>query len=183
MTAGRGGRVPAGVRGVLRRPGRSRRGGPHRPDLTTGGYRVRDRRRHLRGVAVVIATGYCDRRGSDRRLRRLGADFRQLARRPVPQPVGRSGGRCPGGRGVGDRSAAGRRAGRAGRDVVLAVGRHTRLPRRYRGWTSCGGWTRWACSTARWTRIAPAPNPHCRSSAVPTDTTSTCRPSWTAASD
>jgi putative flavoprotein involved in K+ transport len=83
--------------------------------------------------AVVIATGYCDRPAVPDFAGSLHPSVRQITpdryRDPTDVP--------PGGVLVVGASSTGVQladelAG-AGRDVVLAVGRHTRLPRRYRG--------------------------------------------------
>jgi len=83
--------------------------------------------------AVVIATGYCDTAHVPEAARALPGDIHQLTpvayRNPDALPVG--GVLVVGASASGVQIADELRA--AGRDVTLAVGRHVRLPRRYRG--------------------------------------------------
>lgn len=83
--------------------------------------------------AVVIATGHCDEASVPATAQRLSPDIRQLTpaayRNPDQLPAG--------GVLVVGASATGAQLAeeihRSGRPVTLSVGRHTRLPRRYRG--------------------------------------------------
>ena len=103
------------------------RGGASRDD---DGYLVRTTATTWRARSVVVATGWCDRpsRAGDRRrpaaIARTG-DARGLPE--PPRPPGRaacsSSGLAPSGVQLADELA------RAGREVVLAVGSHSRLPR------------------------------------------------------
>jgi len=97
------------------------------------GYHVSTDQGELRAHAVVIATGYCDQpfvpslaRGLDREIVQLTPS---LYRNPGDLP--------PGGVLVVGASATGAQLAdelrRAGRRVTLAVGRHVRMPRSYRG--------------------------------------------------
>jgi putative flavoprotein involved in K+ transport len=92
---------------------------------TTGG--------RWRAPRVVIATGWCDRPAVPAVAHHLPGDIHQLApmtyRNPSSVPAG--GVLVVGASATGVQLADELR--RAGRDVVLAVGRHSRLPRRYRG--------------------------------------------------
>ena len=86
-----------------------------------------------RAAAVVIATGWCDLPAVPRHAAALDPRIAQLTPATLPQP-----GALPdGGVLVVGASATGASSPtswpRAGREVVLAVGAHTRLPRRYRG--------------------------------------------------
>ena len=84
-------------------------------------------------AAVVIATGYCDQPAVPAVAQAVHPSVRQLTpdryRNPGDVPDGRVVvvGASATGAQLADELAA------AGRDVVLAVGRHTRVPRRYRG--------------------------------------------------
>jgi putative flavoprotein involved in K+ transport len=82
---------------------------------------------------VVIATGWCDRPAVPAMARRLAPAVDQVApsayRRPDSLPDG--GVLVVGASATGVQIADELR--RAGREVMLAVGNHTRLPRRYRG--------------------------------------------------
>lgn len=83
--------------------------------------------------SVVIATGWCDRPAIPAVARKLSADVAQIApseyRNPASLPPG--GVLVVGASATGVQLAA--ELGGAGRDVTLAVGAHTRLPRSYRG--------------------------------------------------
>ncbi|CAN5815847.1 MAG: NAD(P)-binding domain-containing protein [Ilumatobacteraceae bacterium] len=82
---------------------------------------------------VVIATGWCDRPAVPDSARSLSAELHQITpdvyRNPSGLPAG--GVLVVGASATGVQLAAELRT--AGRDVVLAVGSHTRLPRTYRG--------------------------------------------------
>jgi putative flavoprotein involved in K+ transport len=82
---------------------------------------------------VVVATGWCDVPATPPFARDLAADVAQIAptryRNPASVPDG--GVLVVGASATGVQLAAELRA--AGREVVLAVGSHSRLPRRYRG--------------------------------------------------
>jgi putative flavoprotein involved in K+ transport len=97
------------------------------------GYRVRTDRGELRARNVVLATGHCDRPARPAWARTLDRRVHQLApttyRNPAALPEGGVlvVGASSSGVQIADELA------RAGRAVTLAVGRHTRLPRRYRG--------------------------------------------------
>ncbi len=97
------------------------------------GFRVDTDRGRWQASRVVIATGHCDRPCVPRFADDLPGDVTQVVppryRRPQSLPAG--------GVLVVGASATGLQLAdeirRAGRDVTLSVGRHTRLPRRYRG--------------------------------------------------
>lgn len=99
----------------------------------TGGLRVATNRGTWHARSVVLATGYCDRPAIPAASTRLAPFIEQIApeayRNPEQLP--------PHGVLVVGASATGVQLAeeiqRSGRQVVLAVGRHTRLPRRYRG--------------------------------------------------
>jgi putative flavoprotein involved in K+ transport len=82
---------------------------------------------------VVIATGWCDRPAIPAMAADLSPDIRQIApnRYRNPSRVPDGGVLVVGASATGVQLADELHA--AGRDVVLAVGRHSRLPRRYRG--------------------------------------------------
>jgi putative flavoprotein involved in K+ transport len=86
-----------------------------------------------RAANVVIATGWCDRPSIPAIAAGVSADIDQLA--PVayrdPSDVGAGGVLVVGASATGVQLADELR--RAGRDVTLAVGGHSRLPRHYRG--------------------------------------------------
>lgn len=96
-------------------------------------FRVVSDRGLWRSPSVVLATGYCDRPAIPAASRGLAADIRQMAasdyRRPDDLPDG--GVLVVGASSTGVQLAD--EIQRSGRQVTLAVGRHTRLPRRYRG--------------------------------------------------
>ena len=100
---------------------------------TAGGYAVETSRGPWRARVVVIATGQCDVPAVPAMARSLPAAIHQVT------PVGyRNPGLLPaGGVLVVGASASGVQLAeeiqRSGRPVSLAVGRHTRLPRTYRG--------------------------------------------------
>jgi putative flavoprotein involved in K+ transport len=97
------------------------------------GFTIETTRGEWTARNVVIATGYCDRPFVPDQARHLSVDVLQLSpttyRRPDQLPDG--------GVLVVGASASGVQLAdelrRSGREVTLAVGRHTRLPRRYRG--------------------------------------------------
>lgn len=97
------------------------------------GYRVETSRGVWQAGSVVIATGHCDVPLVPEAARELTPDVHQLVptryRNPSRLP--------PGGVLIVGASASGVQIAdelsSAGRAVTLAVGRHTRLPRRYRG--------------------------------------------------
>lgn len=97
------------------------------------GYAVVTDRGEWQARKVVIATGYCDVPLVPPLARDLPGELQQLTpdRYRNPEQL------APGGVLVVGASATGVQLAdeiqRSGRDVTLAVGRHTRLPRRYRG--------------------------------------------------
>jgi putative flavoprotein involved in K+ transport len=97
------------------------------------GYRVSTSSGSWRAANVVIATGWCDRPAIPAMARNLAPAIHQVApnsyRNPTAMPQG--GVLVVGASATGVQLADELR--NAGRDVVLAVGSHTRLPRRYRG--------------------------------------------------
>ena len=97
------------------------------------GYRVESDRGAWRARAVVIATGACGRPRIPDFAAALPADIVQVApdayRRPADLPAG--GVLVVGGSATGVQLAAELQA--SGRPVTLAVGRHSRMLRRYRG--------------------------------------------------
>ncbi len=102
-------------------------------DLRNGRYRVDSDAGTWLANAVVLATGFCDRSAVPAAAAGLDPAIRSLTpegyRNPADVPDGGVlvVGASATGAQLADELAA------AGRDVVLAVGRHTRLPRRYRG--------------------------------------------------
>jgi putative flavoprotein involved in K+ transport len=98
-----------------------------------GGYRVRTDRGTWEAESVVIATGYCDVPHVPEMGSRLPADIVQM----VPSRYRNPGQLPEGGVLVVGASASGIQLAdeihASGRPVTLAVGRHTRMPRRYRG--------------------------------------------------
>lgn len=98
--------------------------GAYRVDTTGGSWLTR---------TVVIATGYAQHSWIPRLAARLDPAIRQL----VPTAYRRPSQLAPGGVLVVGASASGLQLtdelSRAGRDVTIAVGHHTRLPRDYRG--------------------------------------------------
>ena len=98
-----------------------------------GGYRITTDSGIWRAANVVIATGYCDLPFMPEMARRLPADVRQV----VPTRYRNPGELPEGGVLVVGASASGIQLAdeihASGRAVTLAVGRHTRMPRRYRG--------------------------------------------------
>ena len=99
-----------------------------------GGFAVRTSSGHWRAANVVIATGWCDRPA----VPSMAGPARSLALVQLTPGTYRNPASLPsGGVLVVGASASGVQLAdelsRAGRDVVLAVGRHSRLPRTYRG--------------------------------------------------
>jgi putative flavoprotein involved in K+ transport len=86
-----------------------------------------------RAASVVIATGWCDRPAVPAMAGSLASDIHQVA----PSDYHNPGSLPPGGVLVVGASATGVQLANelraAGRDVTVAVGSHTRLPREYRG--------------------------------------------------
>jgi putative flavoprotein involved in K+ transport len=104
-----------------------------RVEPAAGGYRVITDRTEWKARNVVIATGYCDRPFVPAMARGLSSDVVQLVPTEYRNPS-----RLPeGGVLVVGASASGIQLAdeihASGRPVTLAVGRHTRLPRLYRG--------------------------------------------------
>jgi putative flavoprotein involved in K+ transport len=101
--------------------------------LADGGYRVTTDRGVWAARNVVVATGHCDVPYVPAAAKDLAGDVEQL----VPTKYRNPAGLLPGGVLVVGASASGSQLAAelraAGRDVTLAVGRHIRLPRRYRG--------------------------------------------------
>lgn len=106
------------------------------------GYRVRTDREEFTSHNVVVATGASDQPAVPGFARRLDPRIAQLTpatyRGPAALPgCGLAGGGLPGGVLVVGASASGVQIAAelraAGREVVLAAGRHVRLPRGYRG--------------------------------------------------
>jgi putative flavoprotein involved in K+ transport len=102
-------------------------------EAVAGGYRVTTDFSVWHASNVVIATGYCDVPFRPEMADRLPADVRQV----VPTRYRNPGELPEGGVLVVGASASGIQLAdeihASGRAVTLAVGRHTRLPRRYRG--------------------------------------------------
>ena len=98
-----------------------------------GGYAVRTDDTRWRAANVVIATGWCDEPRVPAVAARLDRTIAQVTtssyRNPDELPDGRV--LVVGASATGVQLAD--ELARAGRDVVLAVGRHSRLPRCYRG--------------------------------------------------
>jgi putative flavoprotein involved in K+ transport len=97
------------------------------------GYRVQTDRGALFAKNVVLATGYCDLPARPSFAQALDHRIEQLTPSGYREPSSLA----PGGVLVVGASASGAQIAdelaRSGREVTLAVGRHTRLPRRYRG--------------------------------------------------
>jgi len=102
-------------------------------ERSAGGFHVQTTKGSFRSCAVVVATGYCDVPLVPDDSRALPASVTQIVpsqyRRPQQLP--------PGGVLIVGASSTGVQLAdeiqRSGRQVTLAVGGHTRLPRRYRG--------------------------------------------------
>ncbi len=105
----------------------------HAVDRRHGRYWVASDAGEWSADAVVLATGFCDQSSVPRAGGRLHPSIHQLTadryRNPADVP---DGGVLVVGASATGAQLADELAG-AGKDVVLAVGRHTRLPRRYRG--------------------------------------------------
>ena len=104
-----------------------------RVSLHRGGYQVDTAGRSWRAQHVVVATGATGRPNVPATMERLDPDIQLLPTSQYRNPEQLA----PGGVLVVGASASGTQIAdelvRAGRRVVLAVGRHTRMPRRYRG--------------------------------------------------
>ena len=104
-----------------------------RVERTTDGFRVATDRGVWTADSVVVATGYCDRPAVPAASHRLTPSITQI----VPADYRRPGQLPPGGVLVVGASSTGVQLAdeiqQSGRQVTLAVGRHTRLPRQYRG--------------------------------------------------
>jgi putative flavoprotein involved in K+ transport len=96
-------------------------------------FRVSTSRGEWRAASVVIASGYCDRPAIPAMAGRLTASVQQIAADAYrnPQQLSAEGVLIVGASATGVQLAE--EIQRSGRQVTLAVGRHTRLPRRYRG--------------------------------------------------
>jgi len=97
------------------------------------GFRVATDRDTWMASDVVIATGWCDQPAVPLIANAMAGAIHQVAPRDYRNPAGLPDGGVlvVGASATGVQLAAELRTG--GREVVLAVGRHTRLPRRYRG--------------------------------------------------
>ncbi len=97
------------------------------------GFEIVTDRGGWRAANVVVATGWCDRPSVPSFAARLQPDIEQI----VPARYKRPSQIAPGGVLIVGASATGVQLAdelrRSGRDVYLAVGAHTRMPRRYRG--------------------------------------------------
>jgi putative flavoprotein involved in K+ transport len=97
------------------------------------GFEVVSDRDTYRAASVVIATGWCDQPSVSSMARQLAPDVAQI----VPSAYRNPASVDDGGVLVVGASATGVQIAdelrRAGRDVTLAVGSHSRLPRQYRG--------------------------------------------------
>ncbi len=104
-----------------------------RVDRRDGRFEVVTDRDVWRAGSVVIATGWCDIPGVPAAARELAPDIHQV----VPRDYRNPGSLPDGGVLVVGASATGVQLAdelrAAGRDVTLAVGNHTRMPRSYRG--------------------------------------------------
>jgi len=98
-----------------------------------GGYRVRTNQGDWLAAAVVVATGHCDRPFVPKAATNLGVDVHQVvpSRYRNPDELPEGGVLVVGASATGIQLA--QEIHRSGRPVTLAVGRHTRIPRRYRG--------------------------------------------------
>jgi putative flavoprotein involved in K+ transport len=115
-------RVPVETRTTVRRV-----------EPSTNGFRVATDQGQWRAQAVVIATGYCDRPAIPRTSSKVAPWIQQSAPETYrnPEQLPREGVLIVGASATGVQLAE--EIQRSGRQVTLAVGRHTRLPRRYRG--------------------------------------------------
>jgi putative flavoprotein involved in K+ transport len=97
------------------------------------GFDVVTGRGHWRAANVVIATGWCDRPAVPRAARHLDPAIVQVSATAYRNPASLP----PGGVLIVGASASGVQLAdqliQSGRDVVLAAGGHSRMPRRYRG--------------------------------------------------
>ena len=104
-----------------------------RVERAADGFRVATDRGVWSADAVVVATGFCDRPAIPAASHRLAPSLAQIVpadyRRPDQLPSG--GVLVVGASSTGVQLAD--EIQRSGRQVTLAVGRHTRLPRQYRG--------------------------------------------------
>lgn len=98
-----------------------------------GGFRVDTNQGSFAARAVVVATGHCDTPFVPKSAEALSPHVHQI----VPSHYKNPDQLAPGGVLVVGASASGiqlaQEIHRSGRPVTLAVGRHTRMPRRYRG--------------------------------------------------
>jgi putative flavoprotein involved in K+ transport len=101
--------------------------------LSSGGFRVQTSAGLWRAPNVVIATGYCDRPDLPQMAKSLARDIVQVVperyRNPTQLPD--DGVLVVGAAATGLQLAS--EIANSGRPVTLAVGRHTRMPRSYRG--------------------------------------------------
>ncbi len=97
-----------------------------------GGFRVVSDAGTYASSAVVVATGYCDLAARPAYSRRLRGDIRQLDAGSYRRPSDAGNGVLVVGASASGVQLADELIG-SGRRVLLAVGRHTRLPRSYRG--------------------------------------------------
>jgi putative flavoprotein involved in K+ transport len=104
-----------------------------RVEVSGDGFRVATNRGLWCATSVVMATGYCDRPAIPAVSRALAPWIEQLVPRAYrhPEQLPREGVLIVGASATGVQLAE--EIQRSGRQVTLAVGRHTRLPRRYRG--------------------------------------------------
>jgi putative flavoprotein involved in K+ transport len=104
-----------------------------RVEACDNGFRVTTNHDVWHAAAVVIATGYCDRPAIPEFSHDLPADIEQLAAADYrnPEQLPRDGVLIVGASATGVQLAD--EIQHSGRQVTLAVGRHTRLPRSYRG--------------------------------------------------
>jgi putative flavoprotein involved in K+ transport len=102
-------------------------------EKSEGGFRVDTDRGSWLAASVVVATGQCDRPHIPGFGARLSRDVRQVVPSAYrkPEELPRGGVLVVGASATGIQLAE--EIHRAGRPVTLSVGRHTRLPRRYRG--------------------------------------------------
>jgi putative flavoprotein involved in K+ transport len=104
-----------------------------RVEHSSGQFTVTTDRGVWRAASVVVATGYCDLPSVPAASAKLSPSIEQL----VPASYRRADDLPPGGVLIVGASSTGVQLAdeiqRSGRPVTLAVGRHARLPRRYRG--------------------------------------------------
>ncbi len=143
----------------------------------------------FRSDNVVIATGWCDRPAIPAMGRHLSGRIHQV----VPAGYRNPDDVAPGGVLVVGASATGVQLAdelhRSGHPVTLAVGSHSRMPRRYRAWTSFGGSissgrsTRPSTTSARW--LLPETSRRCNwwaATIAALSTSPPCRPTASASS-